>query len=109
MGQELESSPLWAACQEISVGRQTAVKFGFPGTIGFGRCRPTERDSTRCCLAGAPRPRSAAAVGLQMEDSSYSCHKALYIAITATSPQASYGFLMSVAGCYGGRQPSRFN
>src|ERR1035441_966991 len=81
MEQELESSPLWAACQTHSAGRQTAVKFGFPVTIGFGRCRRMERDSTRYCLAGAPRPRSAVAVGLQMEDSSYSCHKALYIGL----------------------------
>ncbi len=67
MEQELESSPLWAACQTHSAGRQTAVKFGFPGTIGFGRCRRMERDSTRYCLAGAPRPRSAVAVGLRWE------------------------------------------
>jgi hypothetical protein len=44
---------------------------------------PTGRDSTRYCRAGAPR--SAAAVGLPMGDSSYSCHKALSMPLTALS------------------------
>src|SRR5882757_3599962 len=82
MEQELANWPLWAACQSPSVGRQTAVKLGFPGTIGFGRCRPTDRDSTRCCLAGVPRLCSAAAVGLSMGNSSYSCREALYFTLT---------------------------
>jgi len=62
-----------------------------------------------CCRAGAPRPRSAAAIGLPMGNSSYSCPVALSFTITTISPQASYGFLMSVAGYSGGRPPSRFN
>ena len=109
MEQELANWPLWAAWQAHSVGRQMAVRFGFPGIIGFGKCRPTDRDSTRCCRAGAPRPRSAAAIGLPMGNSSYSCPVALSFTITTISPQASYGFLMSVAGYSGGRPPSRFN
>src|SRR5216683_4310499 len=63
MEQELANWLLSAACQAHLVGRQMAVRFGFPGTIGFGRCRPTDRDSTRYFRAGASRPRSAAAVG----------------------------------------------
>jgi hypothetical protein len=106
MEQELANSLLWAVCHANSVGRQTAVRFGFPGTIGFGRCRTTDRDSTRYCRVGAPRPRSAAAVGLPMGNSSCSCHEAPLTIATTFSPRASYGFLMSVAGCSGGRPPS---
>src|SRR5438552_14229146 len=109
MEQELANWLLWAACQAHLVGRQMAVRFGFPGIIGFGRCRPTDRNSTSCCRVGAPRRRSAAAAGLPMGNSSYSCHETLYLVITAISPEASYGFLMSVAGCSGERPPSRFN
>jgi hypothetical protein len=86
MEQELANWPVRAACQAHSVGRQTAVRFGFPRIIGFGRSRPTDRDSTRCCLAGAPRPRSAAAVGLPMGNSSCSCHEALSFSYSGLLP-----------------------
>ena len=56
MEQEFESWPMWADLPAHSVGRRTAARFGFPRKAGFGRCRRTDRDSTRCCRVGAPRP-----------------------------------------------------
>ncbi len=53
--------------------RQTATRSDSPGTKGCGRSRRTDRDFTNFFRIGAPPPGSAAAAGLPMGDSSYSC------------------------------------
>ena len=54
MEQEFESWPMWEDLPARSVGRRTAAGFGFSRTVGFGRCRRTDRGCTHCCPGWQP-------------------------------------------------------